>query len=177
MIPPESFRTGNKGVSYLQLLLDSNLLSSCYFWEKKQGCLASFFLTDIFSRGNLILLKGQNVSVENFIPLQRLQRAASSLMSGDIFLHLSLSLYFLPTSLSLLFLLWKQKALPVPCTNSFSLSQECLWACFQSWALSDAQTYGRGAELLSQMSGQQWHLITLGKACLDCETALVSAHC
>lgn len=101
VIPPESFRTGKKEVLwYLQLLLDSNFLPSCYFWEKRQGYLASFFLTNILSWGNLILLKGQDVSMENFTPLQRLQRAASSLMSGDPSLSPSFFIPLLLTHLS-----------------------------------------------------------------------------
>lgn len=96
VIPPESFGTGNKEVSYLQLLLDSNFLSS-YFWEKRQGYLAIFFLTNIFSWGNLILLKSQDVSIGNFTPFRcfiaKASRAASSLMSGDPSLSPSPFLY------------------------------------------------------------------------------------
>lgn len=149
--PPESFRTGRKEISwYLQLLLDSNSLPSCYFGEKRQGYLSGFFCTNIFPWGNVILLRGWDVSVENFTPCKGFNK------QFDVWRPLPFSIFIpllLTTFLPLLFLLWKQKVLAAPHTNCFSLSQEWLWACVQSWALPDAQTYGRGAELQSQMSG------------------------
>lgn len=60
--------------------------SVCYFWEKRQGYLSGFYRINIFPWVNLFLLRGWNVSVENFTPLQRLQQAVWRLET-PLFLH------------------------------------------------------------------------------------------
>lgn len=70
------------------------------FWGEEAGVSSQLFPYKHFLLGNLILLKGWDVSVESFTPLQRLQRAASSLMSGDPSLSPSFFISLLFTHLS-----------------------------------------------------------------------------
>lgn len=133
VIPPESFRTGKKKkISwYLQLLLDSNFMSSCYFWEKRQGIYPDLY--------KLLLRQSDLAKGPGHVhrELHPIAKASKSSKQFDVWRSLSFSFFLYPsTSYPPFFhcssFFERNRHLQHQHTKSFSLSQEWLWACFQS---------------------------------------------